>query len=402
MPLLSFARFLASLLSLLILAAAIYLLWSWYDGRFLAAETGDLVRIREPWRLWTGGALLAWSFLGRFILPHLLARPGGPHSSARRGEGHMIAGPSGSSLYVERHGPADAPPLIFTHGWGMDSTFWHAARRDLSDRFQVIVWDLPGLGRSKLAKDGKLTVEGMANDLAALAMLSGSRPPVLIGHSIGGMIIQTVLRDHPQVRERLAGVVLLNTTYTNPLKTMTLSGAARALQPVAELFCKATIVLQPLVWLSKWQSYLSGSAHLAHRLGFGRYVTRSQLEHATLLSTRNPPAVEAKGNIAMFHWDSGAAVAKFDRSILVVGGDKDLITKLEASRAIAAQNELATLEVVPGVNHLGPLERADAYNLTIAEFCQSVQPRVTVHDDLQALWPEERQASPRVEDRPPG
>src|SRR4051812_37708413 len=105
------------------------------------------------------------------------------------------------------------------------------------------------------------------------------------------------MRDHLQLRNPVAGVVLLHTTHTNPLKTMILSGLLQALQrPVLEPGMKLAIALQPLAWMLNWQSYLSGSAHLAQRLGYGKFVTRSQLEHTTLLATRNSPAVLARGN----------------------------------------------------------------------------------------------------------
>jgi len=378
MPLLSVFRFFATLLSLAVLAAAGYLLWSWYQGDLVPDAAANIYREREAWRLWTGGALLAWSLLGGRLVPSLLARADRRRSRAERGEGQMIASPTGSELYVETHGPAGAPPIIFTHGWGMDSTFWHYAQQDLSDRYRLVLWDLPGLGRSKAAK-GAISPEAFATDLATLIEMSGRQPAVLVGHSIGGITIQTLIRDNPSIQSRLAGVVLLNTTHTNPLERMVLSGLAQALQrPVLEPAMKMVIALQPLVWLSKWQSYLSGSLHLAQRLGFGEYVTRSQLEHVSLLATRNPPAVEARGNLAMFRWDATAALARLRIPALVIGGDKDIVTKLEASRTIAEESDLAELRVVEDVNHMGPMERADLYNQMIAEFVLRVQPSASV------------------------
>ncbi len=103
--------------------------------------------------------------------------------------------------------------------------------------------------------------------------------------------------------------MLVNTTYTNPLRTMALGGLAQALRrPLLEPMLRLTIWLQPLAWLSAWQSYLSGAAHLANRTGFSQHVTRSQLEHTTLLATRNPPAASARGNLAMFGWDADGAL----------------------------------------------------------------------------------------------
>lgn len=395
MALLSIARFFAALLSLGILAAAGYLLWSWYDGRLSADAAGLLIREREPWRLWTGLALLAWSFLGGRILPLALARADVRPTRAARGQGRMTPSPTGSRLYVEEHGPAMAPTIIFTHGWGMDSTFWSYAREDLSDRFRLMLWDLPGLGRSKPANRAAISLSAFSTDLASLIERCGPQPVVLVGHSIGGMIIQTLAREHPALGHRIAGAALLNTTYTNPLRTMVFSRLLLALQqPLLEPAMKLTVVLKPLVWLSNWQSYLSGSAHLAHRLGFGRFATRSQLEHTTLLATRNSPAAQAIGDLAMLRWDAAGALARLGAPVLVIGGNKDIVTKLEASREIARQAGAATLQVVEDVNHMGPMERADLYDRLIADFALRVQPSASDDLGLRSRLPAEGGAQP--------
>ena len=125
-------------------------------------------------------------------------------------------------------------------------------------------------------------------------------------------------------------------------------------------------------WVWKWQSYQSGAVHLGMRAGFGKYVTRRDLRHAALLATRAPPGVEAKGNLAMFEWDATGAMGRFPKPLLVVGGDKDLVTKLDASRTIAGETPSAQLLVVNDVNHMGPLERAELYNEAIARFAASI------------------------------
>jgi pimeloyl-ACP methyl ester carboxylesterase len=377
MGVLSLLRALAALVSAALLVAGAYLLWSWYQGAWVRDPAGVLLRMREDWRLWAGTAFLAWSLLGRFVVPLIFAEGGGRPTHAKRGQGEMIPGASGSSLYVERHGPAGAPAVIFTHGWGMDSTYWDYAKRDLANRFTVVVWDLPGLGRSKPPADRRIALANFATDLAGLLGTLG-RPAVLVGHSIGGIAIQTLVRDHPDAMNRVAGVVLLNTTYTNPLKTMVLSRLLLALQkPVLEPLAHLTIWLHPIVWLSKWQSYLSGSTHAAMRAGFGKVVTRSQLEHTALLATRAAPAIEAKGDLAMFHWDASGVLAGLRKPLLVIGGDLDIVTKLEASAEMAAQAPSGTLHVVRGVNHMGPMEQAETYNEAIAAFILSVQPSAT-------------------------
>ena len=55
--------------------------------------------------------------------------------------------------------------------------------------------------------------------------------------------------------------------------------------------------------------------------------------------TLNPPAVSAHGDLAMFRWDSEMALARTGVPVLVVGGERDIVTKPEASRAIAAARQ---------------------------------------------------------------
>jgi pimeloyl-ACP methyl ester carboxylesterase len=392
MPLITLAKIPLSLLSWLVLGASAWLLWSWYDGEWVRDATGELVRLRDDWRLWVGLALLAWSFLGRLVALPILARPDRePPSRPERSEGRLTTGDSGSRLFVGSEGPETAPLILMTHGWGLDSTIWNSLRRALGGRFGLMTWDLPGLGRSRPA--AAITLPAFAADLRGLVERAG-RPVVLVGHSIGGMVIQTLARDHPELFGRqVAGVVLLNTTHTNPLRTMALSGLAQALRrPVIEPLMKLAIALKPLVWLSAWQGYLSGSSHIANRLGFGAYVTRSQLEHTTLLATRNDPAAQARGNLAMFDWDAGSGPANLKVPTLVIGGDVDIVTRLEASRTITQTAPAATLRIVEGVNHMGFLERSDVYAAAIADFVEVLTRGATHADRPPVQW--QRQVSP--------
>jgi pimeloyl-ACP methyl ester carboxylesterase len=372
MPFFSLARLAFSAGSWLLLILAAYLLWTGYVGQELVTDEGDLLLDHDPWRLWLGGGLLMWCAAGRFPALWLTTRSGGAMSAPRRGDGRMVETDRGSQLYVEERG--DGAVVILTHGWGMDSTIWRRTREGLGDRLRVVVWDLPGLGRSRPPRGAGPSLEGFARDLRHL-VLAHRGPVTLVGHSIGGMIIQTLARDHPELFERrISRVVLLNTTYTDPSRTMVLGGLVRALRPLVKTGLRLTAWLQPLAWASAWQSYLSGFAHLANRLGFGSQVTWSQLEHTTLLATRNPPGVQALGVRAMLDWDADRALAGIGCPVLIIGGTVDVVTKLEASEHIAQTCPKAALRPVPGANHMGFLEQADAYNLAMTAFISDRSP----------------------------
>ena len=389
MPLLMIFRLVLSMLSWAILGAAAWLLWSWNQGEYIRGVDGVLRHIRHDWRLWTGLVLLVWSFGGgNLLIRPFLARKDRERLKPGRGNGRMIDGADGARLYVESHGPQDAPCIVLTHGWGLDSTIWAYAKRALDKDFHLVLWDLPGMGKSHPGRGG-ITLDAFAENLKHVIAHTGRDRVVLVGHSIGGMTIQTLARDHANLFNRVvAGAVLVNTTYTDPLKTMVFNGLMQALRPLIVASMHLTIWLQPLAWLSAWQSYLNGSAHIANRLGFASRVTHSQLDYTALLTTRNSPAAQARGNLSMFHWDATGALVRIEAPVLVLAGDSDLVTKAEASRTIVSQAKHAVLDVVSDANHMGFTERADVYNDAIAAFAR----RVSASSDIETPFPPYRSA----------
>jgi pimeloyl-ACP methyl ester carboxylesterase len=370
LPIVLIPRFILSLISWSILAIGAYLLWRWDLGYNVTDGAGAVRHLRGPaWALYAGGAMLTWSFLGRFIV--LLLMPVGEDEPREaRGEPRQTIAPDGAALRVEYFGRAGAPTLILTHGWGLSSTAWWYTKQALGDRFRLITWDLPGLGRSSSAKDGKVTIDRFAQALGAIVD-SVEGPVILVGHSIGGMTTQTVWRAcGAATKARVAGIALIDTTYENPLHTMLLSPVWRALRwPLIEPMMWLTIPLMPLAWLSSWQGYLSGSNHIALRLtGFGKAATRGQVDLTARLACKGSPAVQAKGNLAMFRWMAREVPPTIGVPMLILTGSKDIVTLPAASREIAALAPAARIVEIEGAGHMGFMEYADAYNGELATF----------------------------------
>jgi pimeloyl-ACP methyl ester carboxylesterase len=363
-----------ALMSVALLVGGAYLLWSWWDLR-QALDAGRLIYEDDiGWRLWGGLALLAVSLLGRTPALWLLARKGDDADRHRRLEGRVLETPTGARLHVESHGPPDAPALIFVHGWGLDAGVWREARLMLGERYQVIAYDLAGLGRSKGPADSRYSLDGFADDLMAVVRQAAPRKVILVGHSIGGMILQTFARRHAEVMGRqVLGLVLENTTHTDPTRTTILGKALHAMRPALEPLMRLDAVLAPLVWAMNWQSYLSGGTHVAMRFGgFGTRPTRAQLEQVSRAATRNHPAVQAKGNLAMMHWDATGELPAIGAPTLVFIGGRDLVTVPQAGERIAHDLRAARPEYVGLAGHLGPMELAETYNTAIAQFADEL------------------------------
>jgi pimeloyl-ACP methyl ester carboxylesterase len=326
---------------------------------------------RETLYLLGGLALTGWSLGGGWSTRLLRCRGNNRPTQAGDGEARRVRRPDGTELHVEFYGPPDGPVLVLTHGWGCDSSEWDYVKRELGDRFRLIVWDLPGLGRSTPPADNDYTLEKLAGDLQAVVHLAGERPAVLVGHSIGGMIMLTYCRLFPAaLGQRVRGLVLAHTTYTNPVKTTSRAALYTALQkPVLEPLCHLMTWLAPLVWVLNWLSYLNGSAHRStERSAFSGRETREQLDFYAAFTPKCWPAVIGRGMLGMFHYDATATLPTIPVPALVVAGDQDRTCTPEASVFLSQAIPRARLLTLQPAKHAGLFEHHGPFAEALREF----------------------------------
>ncbi|MEU9991113.1 alpha/beta fold hydrolase [Streptomyces sp. NPDC048045] len=113
----------------------------------------------------------------------------------------------GAALTYDDEGPRDAEdvPLVFVHGWTANRHRWDHQLAHFSTGRRVIRLDLRGHGESTGA--GVRTIAELARDVLALLDHLEVERFVLVGHSMGGMISQTIALSHP---ERVERMVLVN------------------------------------------------------------------------------------------------------------------------------------------------------------------------------------------------
>jgi pimeloyl-ACP methyl ester carboxylesterase len=386
------------LISWVIIGAGLYCIWEWADGMHPPLverqeerdrSTGQVIRVQEHvianadrqggWPFLIGGlALLALSLGGSWPISLVLGKGGSDEPrSEGMGQEHWLERPDGSRLFLESYGPPTAPTLVLTHGWTLDSSAWCYVREELAKRFHIVVWDLPGLGKSRGPANGDYRIEKMADDLAAVVEQAGPGPIILVGHSIGGMITQTFCRLHSQqLGERVAGIVLLHTTYINPLRTAFIAPVWSAIEkPVVVPLNYLNIWLAPWAWLSNWQSYWNGSLHIMTRItSFAGSQTRGQIDHGAWLAAKAWPGVVARGNLAMLAFDEQATLPEIDIPALVIAGKHDILTKPSASAHLEASLPQAVLATVP-TGHLGYWERHQEVSELIAAFTEKFSGR---------------------------
>ena len=103
----------------------------------------------------------------------------------------------GLKLYYEQAGDGE-PELLFVHGWCCDWSAFRPQFQHFARTHAVTALDLRGCGRSDRPADG-YEIRDFADDLAQFCRVVGIEKPVVVGHSLGGMIAVEFAARYPSV-----------------------------------------------------------------------------------------------------------------------------------------------------------------------------------------------------------
>jgi pimeloyl-ACP methyl ester carboxylesterase len=102
----------------------------------------------------------------------------------------------GINLYYEEAAGGD-PPIVLVHGWCCDHTYFAPQFERYAGRgHRVVAVDLRGHGRSD-KPEGSYAMGVFADDLAWVCEQIGLEKPVVIGHSMGGIVAFDLAARYP-------------------------------------------------------------------------------------------------------------------------------------------------------------------------------------------------------------
>jgi pimeloyl-ACP methyl ester carboxylesterase len=295
----------------------------------------------------------------------------------------------GAGLYYEEVGPPDAPlTVVFVHGYTLNLRSFYFQRQGLGEQFgdaaRMVFYDQRSHGRSEHGDPKRPTIDQLGQDLNTLLdTLVPSGPIVLIGHSMGGMTVLALADSCPELFEippgrrggpRVAGVALLATSAGNmaavtlglpallakikgPLVPLLLRGARRQ----ANLVERGRAIGTDIAWM------------ITRRISFGsKDVPVATVEYLTTMIASTRIEVIADFYPALMSHDKLAALPVLsDTRVVIICGDRDTLTPLDHSKAMAEELPKAELVVVPQAGHVALMEYPDIVNEALGRLVES-------------------------------
>jgi 3-oxoadipate enol-lactonase len=249
-------------------------------------------------------------------------------------------------------------PVVFVHGYTGNSRYWALTVPALREEFRTISVDLRGHGLSgRPASEDDYALELMASDVYELLKSLDVSECVLVGHSMGGMVSQLLVLEHPEVVRALvlvdtAGEVPKGLLYDNRRKDR-----ARLVDIAREKGMEAVFEEQLLVT----------PIHPALKAN-PRYI---DVWREQFLMTSREAYIGGANGMASRRSVVGD-LAKVSVPTLIICGEKDE-PFLEPSRQMHEAIPGSELVIIPGAGHGPQMEMPAEFNRALAEFLAKVR-----------------------------
>lgn len=137
------------------------------------------------------------------------------------------------SAAINTYGDPAKPPILFLHGIRLGGKIWEPHARELSDEFFVVAPDLPGHGALEHLPFDAPTIDSF---LAYICDNVVSRPPLIVGYSLGGYVAMRYATDLP---DHTSGLVITGSStnivgYRRALYDAAIHVTARIPAPVLQ------------------------------------------------------------------------------------------------------------------------------------------------------------------------
>jgi 3-oxoadipate enol-lactonase len=253
---------------------------------------------------------------------------------------------NGVALAYEETG--QGAPLVFVSGTSVDRTVWGGQVAYFSRHYRCITFDNRDVGESTVVSAG-YRIADLAADTAALLAALDLPAAHVVGHSLGGAVVQELALAAP---DRVRTVTLVGSWARGDAYT----------RAVFNTWKRMRTKLPDREFLEAFLIFVVGHTFL-NAVGPDQLIG---LFHA--LPRPQPAEAFCRQVDADLAHDAASRLARIPIPALVVTGEEDKIFPPHHARLLAAGIPGARLALLPEVGHTPPIENAALFNHTLGEF----------------------------------
>jgi len=255
---------------------------------------------------------------------------------------HDVATHDGGSVHVVEHGTGPRP-LVLIHGVTLQAEVWAPMMHLLGNHFRVLALDVRGHGASVVGEGGIGRLHA-ARDLKAVLEHFDVHDAIVVGHSMGGMILGEFCGAYGEIlRERVAGLVFMNTAVSELI-----------IPPLSKPVLAVAGHMRTRVEAGKRMPRTVGDddrSYVMSRVAFGARPSGAAIEQVRRLGA----AVDQRHYLPLWvdllDYDGEAALDTVSLPALVLVGSRDLLTPVPAAKRIVKHLRNGELHVFPGAGH---------------------------------------------------
>jgi len=235
-------------------------------------------------------------------------------------------------------------PLVLVHGFLGSSDMWRPQIKFFKDNFRVIAPALPGFGNSNTINSCN-SIECMAKAILDLLEKKEIKNFNLLGHSMGGMIVQEMAK--------IAGEKILKLICYGTGPRGNMPGRFETIDQ------------------SREKLKINGLKDTAHRIAKTWFIEGEKAKLFYLCEEAGKQtSIEAADNglVAMKNWSGIENLQNIKNETLIVWGDQDKAYNFNQVETLNRNIPNSDLKVIKGCSHNVHLEKSEEFNTVVEKF----------------------------------
>ncbi len=235
-------------------------------------------------------------------------------------------------------------PLVLVHGFLGSTDMWEPQIEHFKENFRILAPALPGFGKSNKVKSCD-SIECMAKAILNSLKIRQIEKFNLLGHSMGGMIVQEMAR---LTSDKILKLICYGTSSRGniPGRFETIDESREKLK-------------------------MNGLEVTANRIAKTWFINEDKAKYFYLCENAGKQtSLEAADNglIAMKNWSGMNNLKNIKNETLIIWGDQDRAYNYSQIETLKNNISNSSLKIINGCSHNVHLEKPDEFNNCVSDF----------------------------------